>query len=609
MRPSQFTLQLFAVAALGTVVACKGGGIGQNKSSDGGDKPADSTEKATDKDPNAPAPGGPAGVTPAEGNDIAVTGTLSLSGLSLQEKAPDKVLAFLVEAGQIRDGGATLIADINEKGEFGLKLPKVSPLLTAIDAGKRPDGTYDRAAIEKALHQPIPAEISDAHITEFAEQMRAEAERGGLVYVLVSMVSSGDRVAEAQSFRFIGLGAGDKILNGLPTKNAKGNLGLGKISGQGDQAKAELAADGNAFDLSTETIDAMASTSNTLKAVRNVWMNFHPDTGESYEPTPFYMWMGYEIEAVKNAYSTPAAATYNGMGLYLSARLAPFKFADVCSAANEGKLTLTPPVELDTGGIYGKINKERPFNNGGLTKINHESSRDNCGGTETGFYAAGREGDPDVMINWGTGGSIAGKTPEGLFDLAWQGTKLASFELASSSPFDAAGKPKVFIPAVKLTVDEGTGAVTRVDAKLFVWDGAAYKEADGTAFRSMVSSFSIELNESLGDGNRYDAGYSLLDNADGFYVEAPRLVNQHGKDGGSGEADKWTWLDSDSNDGSHVISSIAIYYEMFGSSYRVEFRDPSYVGDWTDDEMPEGTDESTATTTDEAGDSSSATME
>jgi hypothetical protein len=609
MRPNQFTLQLFAVAALGAAVACKGGGVGQNKSSDGGDNPADSTDKATGKDPDAPEPGGPVGVTPADGNAIAVTGTLSLTGLGLQEKAPDKVLAFLVEAGQIRDGGATLVADINEKGEFGLKLPKVSPLLTAIDAGKRPDGTYDRAAIEKALHQPIPADVTDAQITEFAEQMRAEAERGGLVYVLVSMVSSGDRVAEAQSFRFIGLGAGNKILNGLPTKNAKGNLGLGKISGEGDQAKAELAADGTAFDLSTEAIDAMASTSNTLKAVRNVWMNFHPDTGESYETTPFYMWLGDDIDAVKNAFSTPAAAGYNGMGLYLKARSAPFKFADVCNSANEGKLTLTPPVALDTGGMSGKIDKERPFNNGGLTKINHESSRDNCGGTETGFYAAGKEGDSDVMINWGTGGSIAGKTPEGLFELAWQGTKLASFELASSSPFDAAGNPKVFIPSVKLRVDEGTGAVTRVDAKLFVWDGSAYKEADGTAFRSMVSGFSIGLNESLGDGNRYDAGYSLLDNADGFYVEAPRFVNQHGNESGSGEADKWTWVDGSSSNGSHVISSIAIYYEMFGSSYRVEFRDPSYVGDWTDDEMPEGTDDSTATGTDNAGDSSGATTE
>lgn len=490
----------------------------------------------------------PAGVEAPQTGEIALYGTLSESAaLNLAGNAFDKVLAFQIVGGEIQDVGVALEYPVGSDGRFGFNLPSEDPSLTKLIASENPDGTYDRAKLSEAVGETIGDDVSDAEIKSHIDEEKLAAANGGLSWALVSMVSStsDDKVAEAQSFQFIGLQTSGSILNGIPVNKAKSNIDLGTVTGSGDQAVGELELTDGIFDLGLDTLKHMASSSNAIKILKNNWMN-SSKTGPSVDVTPFYMWSNTKVGA-KAAYSDPAANAYGGMGMYLGVRNSPFTFDQLCGGTVS--VTLTPPADIVTTN-YGTINAANPFNNAGLGAIGVESTRSNCNGSATGFYGAGEPGGTELMINWGTGGSMT-TAPEGLWEMAYDGTSLAHFELASSSPVDSAGKPKVFIPSVQVSVDANNN-ISRIDVKMYLFDGTAYVElTDPQAFRQVVTGLNVELTNYNGN-SRTDERVTISDKLEGnvFYALSADYANTY---------------DFDS-------STIAIYYEMFGGSYRLELR-------------------------------------
>ncbi|MEZ4743364.1 MAG: hypothetical protein R3B45_13110 [Bdellovibrionota bacterium] len=232
---------------------------------------------------------------------------------------------------------------------------------------------------------------------------------------------------------------------------------------------------------------------------------------------------------------------------YIGIDNAEFKFSDICTAGKTA-ITLAPPADIITEN-YGTINANNPFNNSGLGEISR-SLRSNCGGTDTGFYGAGSDDSSSLMINWSIKGTDP--LPEGIWAMKADGETIANFELASSSPIDADGNPTVFIPAVKLTTD-ASDKVTKIEVKLYRYSSGQYVElTDTTAFRQSVSGFNAELVSRSGN-SQTDERASILDQVDGnvFYAQASDFENSYTKDDNL---------------------SVAIYYEMFGGSYRVELR-------------------------------------
>jgi hypothetical protein len=483
----------------------------------------------------------------AEADAVAVAGTLALTmGLT---DGPDTVLAFRSSNGEYAELGNVIEAPVDADGKFSLSLSQANPKLERIAAAKKPDGTFDRDAISEIVGEPVDPSTTDKQIQDYLDQQESAAKDGGVTYTLVAMKKSGDRVAEAQTFQFIGMAAAGSVINGLPISDAKGDIGLGTISGDGDQATSELELSEDVFDVSMDTLQGMAAASKALKIIKNQWMNYHDD-GSSYRVTPFYMWSG-SLDLARGKFTEPGVAPFSGMGMYLGVRNTGLKFEDICGSTAKA-ITLAPPADIDAG-MAGTINKDRPFSNSGLGAIHTESTRSNCNGSDTGFYGAGQPGKEDLMINWGTGGSVT-NIVEGLWDFQVDGVTKANFEMASSSPLDVDGHPIVFIPSARVTM--ANGAVSKVEVELYRYDSdsASYvKLEDLSAFKRAASDINVELSSRSDGGNSVDERVSLFDHIDGSVMSVQGSDYEH------------TFAD----DGQ---LSIAIYYEMFGGSYRLELR-------------------------------------
>jgi hypothetical protein len=507
----------------------------------------ESTDEAADKQANEKKFRPGVNGERQDADSVAVAGSLALN-LTLAG-GPDQVLAFRSSKGKYDDVRSVIVSDVDENGKFSLKLPQGNEKLDQIKNAKRADGSFDRNQVSQILGQEIPSDTSDAEIQAHLDEMAAEAAAGGVSYTLVAMKKSGDRVEEATSFKFIGMKSGGAILNGLPISSAKGDIGLGEISGEGDQGTSELGLSEEVFDISLATLEGLSAASKALKIVKNQWMNQHED-GSSYEVTPFYMWKA-PLTAARADFTTANSAAFSGMGMYLAVRNTGLIFEDICTPTPIGKaLTLTPPVEIIAGSL-GTINASNPFSNAGLGAIQTESTRSNCGGSATGFYGAGKPGEQDLMLNWGTGGSIT-TVPEGIWDFKVADESKAHFELASSSPIDADGNPLVFIPSVKVTMADG--AVSKVEVELYRYDAATsdyVKIEDLAAFKGSVSGFNCELGSRAESGSSIDERVSLLENVSGsvMSVSAADYTNKY--------------LDDQT-------LKVAVYYEMFGGSYRME---------------------------------------
>lgn len=479
---------------------------------------------------------------------VSVAGTLALS-LDLTAGTPNRVLAFRSSNGRFDNVAEAIAADVEADGKFAINLPQEGNRAEEMEAAKLPDGSFDRDKLAEILGEPVPGTATDDDIQEHIEEVKSAGGSSGPAYTLVAMKDGEDPQAEAASFQFIGMESGGTLVNGLPINAAKGDLSLGTISGRGDQGTAELELSEEVFALPLETMQGMSAASKALKIIKNAWMNQNEE-GASYEVTPFYLWHA-NLTAAKAGFTAPESAAFSGMGMYLGVRNAGLTFEDICTPSGKS-ITLVPPAEIDVGQL-GKINASRPFSNGGLTAIAQESTRRNCGGTDTGFYGAGNPGEQDLMMNWGTGGNITSMV-EGLWDFQVDGVSKAKFELASSSPLDAGGKPLVFIPSVKVSM--ANGAVGKIEVELYRYDSESngfVKIEDLSAFRSIVSGFQAELSSSSSNQGKVDERVSLLDKINGAVMSV------------SAEDFEAKYADNGS-------LSVAVYYEMFGGSYRLEVR-------------------------------------
>jgi hypothetical protein len=159
-----------------------------------------------------------------------------------------------------------------------------------------------------------------------------------------------------------------------------------------------------------------------------------------------------------------------------------------------------------------------------------------------GFYA--RENDThEFMVNYGTGGSIAGSIPAGLWKLLYDGTEVGRFDLAAAAPLDADGHPTVFIPSLKFITSGGqmTGAVV----EFYRWNGTELaKITDLAPLKKLITEPTINWND---DAYRADAVFS----ASGATMEAT----------------------FDEPVDASTFTSGAFYYIIGDATYRFEFRD------------------------------------
>ncbi len=458
-------------------------------------------DKATDTAKTTTTSSTPS-VEKAEGNELALAGKLtsSTAALSLAEDvSAKKILLFKLKGGGRIEGKPLEIA-VEADGTFKIKIEKNSAnSQKAKDAIK--DDKVDKA-IAKELFPDHAAEIdqmSDAELTKALKQEIAEMEKGGSYsYVLVSMVPSGDKVAEAKSMQFIGMPSAAGNLLSLPADVLKGNLNFGEIKGSGDEASSELKADKDSLNLSDELIQEFAATSNTMKALKNYWMNTTSEGKTPAEITPWFGWTSSDLATPENKFATPTDLKYEGAGFYIQVQDIGKSFGEVCPISGSGQvpLTLVPPADVTTE--YGTVGPSNPFSNKGTLSRSSQYTGVACStsNSDGGVYIRNdkptEEGNKYYQLGWGRITSIL---PKGIWELKADGTTKGSYDLSAASPLDDKNNPVVYIPAFKVTTENEM--MTKVEAKFFMFDKAkdAFREVtDAKALERIIHSIGIDVS-------------------------------------------------------------------------------------------------------------------
>jgi hypothetical protein len=441
------------------------------------------------------------GVSANSGDEVVIAGKLALGDLGLTQSTTPGLLAVSM-SGATPLGNPTEV-ELGADGSFNYQASQSMEQAEAIktEMEKDPaDWDYDYLAEQasklfgESITKEQLKEIGSTQVKSYMDNYYEQLTTLGTNTVLIAYNKSGDKVAEAKSFRFIGMPTGSgKNLIAWSNQAMKGNLALGEISlGSNGEGAAELSAK-DGFDLSDEALNSMADAGKALKAFKNRYMN------DDWKAETFWAWYNTSSGGtadIIDQFSDPSKASYNGVGFYIgSVTDTPFTYDQVCGS--NSNLEFTPPsaVSVATGTNSEETQEYSVFTNGSAEQSMQGDNRI-CSGDS--FYA--REDDTNnFMINFGTGGGIAGDLPEGLWKMEWEGSEIARFDAAAATPIDADGNPTVFLPSVKFVTENGQ--FTGAQVKFYYWDGSSLTElTDPTPVKKLVSQIQASITRASDNG-------------------------------------------------------------------------------------------------------------
>lgn len=524
----------------------------QSCGSSGGDSPA------APPPPTSATPG----VTSNDGITVSVGGTLALSaGLALTDEAPDTVMAVPVEAGNfVYSKGSVITASIGSDGKFSLNLPQKSLSTQLIEKGLKADGSVDRAFVESIAPEAEGASDEEikGYITELKAQKASLPERFEFTYVVVAYKASSDKVAAADTMRFIGMPVGSSPLLGLPITKAKGNLALGDVTVSGEVALSELKADSTSFDISAAALASMTTTNDALKTFKNLFINSDLASGRGVKITPTFNWEHSLAAAKSSGGATPAEYEYSGYSAYIAAYGfgTTMPMEKVCAETESERMifSLVPPV-AQTNDI-GTFDASNPLTNAGAVSspLASENGGDRLSCLVGNSYFAGTDAEGVSQIGMGIG--FDGLAPEGWWNLSRDGQAFAKFDLGLSNPV-ADDHIKMFVP--KLSYEVTNGKVSKVIIKMFAWDAAAssYREmSDLSPFKRIAEEMGIGFNLNNEEGGSNTVGGARPATVTGNAYVITSFVDQ---------GDNPVQIGDPAAEA--TAGSIMLYFRAFGNSY------------------------------------------
>jgi len=348
---------------------------------------------------------------------------------------------------------------------------------------------------------------SDDELREGMKEMLDEfKEHPHLNYVLVSYDKSGNREAEAASMQFIGLPNPGASLKMLPGGALKGDLNLGGIKGEGDEATSELTA-GDSVNLPPSVLAELASASKTLKILKNDWLN----PSKAARVTPWFGYVMTDLASSANKFSAPEKATYNGGGYYIGVNNIDATFGEICPAnpSNPGDSSNTPyaatPAKVvswfpprDTQSVQNSgqtFGPTRPYTNAAPRyKREEQYGEIACGsdGGQNGLYTrASGNGNKEYQLQLGE--YFIGASPEGLWRLKVGSDEKGRWDLAAAAPYDKDGDPIIYIPSIKIVTDNNKATGFEVKFYFFEKGTKTFREVtDAVGLKSLVHSFNMD---------------------------------------------------------------------------------------------------------------------
>jgi|GEM_PF-1568278 len=570
-----------AVLALG----CEGmkmGGEDKNK-----DDKSDSANKSDDEsDANKPTDDGGFESTP---DDVTYSGQLNLSGYSLTASEYD-VVAFRLENGILSDKLPMKSFALKEDGTFDVSVGvggQGGGGGSGDDKSKqyvKADGSVDREALKRDMpeHASEIDGMSDEQIkTELSKDHDGEGGGGDggsqqgpkdISWALVLRNKTLDATDKMASLvRFIGISGGDANLFGMRVSDMKpgAKVTMGNVNPTTGIAQKSL------DDMSGEFADAAAlnsakeltRTNKALQTLANVYANVDTKTGSKWGFQPFFTFKG-QLSKIKNAFTVGSDLAYQDMGVYINIDDPRVAFENVCGTS-AGLFQIVPPAEIEHNGVTNS--PTNPISNAGRGAVSTTQSGPNgtseCSNDHNNasgmlfvrhFTSEGRR----FLMNT----TVSGLPPEGVWKVKLDGQQVAQFNLSPATPIDADGKPLVYVPSVKLTVDS-THHIKKVEVKFLKYEDGQYAElngqADMDAFRKVVTQVGFGLDDQNGassNGNQRKEKYGQIGFPQSGFVFSKEVTDE-------------SWLFGDQTSTSELVAgSVTVDYDMYGNRYRFDFR-------------------------------------
>jgi hypothetical protein len=363
---------------------------------------------------------------------------------------------------------------MDKDGKFSIDLPLGDPMLTKLESTIGADGVVDQEKLAQVCKECVGA--TDSEVKGYVAELKEKKRELTWIVITYKASSTGDRAAEAKTFKFVGLKSDKNLLIGLPVSKAKGNLSLGDVAIDGDNAVGSLSADPTAFDIAPEVLAGMAATSDMFKNLANAYINTDPKDGSTIQITPFFMFK-WNVSDMVNQFMDPTKTLLEKYSAYVAPYGKPFKLSEACEADETKRLAikLIPPAEIKDGqGVT--FGPDQPLANTGTSNgVEDEGSRvgrKTC--KDADFCMAGNQNGDDTLDQIGLGGHwpFANGIVDGYWKINIGGDDVGQYNLNVSRPADAEGHARVFVPLIKVETDAATKEVTAVKLKFAVWNKA-----------------------------------------------------------------------------------------------------------------------------------------
>jgi len=382
------------------------------------------------------------------------------------------------------------------------------PMGSSGAGGSQVSGSVSAPVTGGALALEIPQGNGATGLTE-GEQTANSREW------VVALIDSTKTEKIDQIVGFLGLDSGGDSMMKLPLGDASiSELDFGSVSLSGADAVSSTKLDDHAksFGLELAMLKEIANTDNIARGLKNVYANTSSDGLVYYQIQPFFIYKGNADETL-NKFSTAAHIKYAptggdnsdfGYGFYFNVvDPATATFNNICTTDTDPLrkvLKFVPPSDLvKNSSTYNATN---PLTNSGLSKTSNGGNV-TCSGGE--FYMSGSPGQSNYGFNFG-GGGYKGAILPGIWKLLIDDKQVAAYDLAAYSPVGSDGKPIVYIPAMKLTIN-AENKIDKAEVKFMYWDKSTSTYTEITDFK-VFNSAVTKLNLSLSDNSGINAGCS-----------------------------------------------------------------------------------------------------
>lgn len=545
------------------------------------------------------------GVTLFEGDapdTVVVTGQLALdTGSSLFEEAA-KVLAFPLRNGSLTSYGSyenvknIMTFDVDpENNVFKAEIPNEQGMMVKVKVALNEDAKAKRDVILEfpADMQQYFGNMSDDELNTIWPKVIEYLESGDrTTWVLIGMTPSGNKLAEADTFRYFGFPSGDYNFMNFPPDKAKGHLSLGRIENSDDDGRGKLAATNAAFNFSDEALFQMAYTNSALKSIKNGYVNVDLDKKSAYT-SQLWFWFNDDFTSISGGeWSSVQNMAYQGFSAVLQpADNAVLSADSFCGSTPTNILEMAPPAGTTvTTSEFGMTIEDVPGKRLGNSTASAKETRpmgelteESCYGPNSQVYLSTFKNTATGVFDhsiWQFGGrsGFSGTVPKGWWTLYKNNEAAGHFEFASAYPLDEQEKPKVYIPRIKLIIDEKK-QLTNVEVRFSLWDPVKKEFVDITdlsALKRVVDSVRFSArDERSGHDNLSDLRLTskgeLTEIADP--IEAATFVPDL-KSLKDGTFPTGWYMEGDEVTTEHLVNSAFIWYDSYGNQYAMGWRKP-----------------------------------